>query len=86
MKMLRQILGLVLIGFMPAVGSAELIAELDFTGGGSDWSISVTDSGYPCTFELDGDVTKAGYAQNTAATASIVLMQEVFAPAGTTSN
>ena len=75
-------------GLLVSAAGAALVEALDFTGSGSAWTIEVTDPGtpspYPVTFELDGDPTKIGYTNNTTDTAAVRLLQEVFAPAGST--
>lgn len=76
------------VALVPGMASADLIAALDFTGGGSAWTTTVMDPGtpgaYPHTLELGGDPTKVGYLPNTTDTAAVRLLQEVFAPAGYT--
>jgi hypothetical protein len=78
--------GLMLSSAGPA--RAVLIEALDFTGGASNWTVTVLDAGtpgaYAPTYELDGDPTKYGYAANTTDTGAVMLTREVHAPAGFT--
>ena len=87
----RILLGVLAGGLLlSSVGSvfAVLIEALDFTGGASNWTVTVLDAGtpgpYAPTYELDGDPTKYGYAANTTDTGAIMLTREVHAPAGFT--
>jgi hypothetical protein len=85
---LREVLagGFIMASAWPA--GAVLIEALDFTGGGSAWTIQVPDPGtpnpYPATFELDGDPTKYGYENNTTDLGYVQMYQVVSAPPGST--
>jgi len=60
-----------------------LIQALDFTGGGSAWTVLDDDTGLPLVFEKDADPTKVGFDHpNTTDTAGYNLYQQISAPAG----
>ena len=84
MKKMQVIMLAMLMALVPGMASAVLVEALDFTGGGSAWTITVKDAGYPYTLELDGDTTKVGYVQNTTATGGVMMFQKVSAPVGYT--
>lgn len=74
-----------------AVLLAVEVAALDFTNGGSAWTVTELDNGLPLVFEKDGDPTKVGFAHESTfppveeqGTGNYHLMQEVFAPTGFT--
>ena len=47
------------LALAPGLASGALVEALDFTGGGSNWTVTVLDAGtpaaYPHILELDGD-------------------------------
>ncbi|QEG33420.1 PEP-CTERM sorting domain-containing protein [Bythopirellula goksoeyrii] len=82
-RMLFTLLALA-IAMAPSVSSAALVAALDFTDSGSAWTVIADDPGLPLVYELDGDPTNVGIAQDTTNSGQYRLSQEVFAPAGFT--
>jgi hypothetical protein len=86
MNKLHLLISAVGIGLMPSLGSAALVAALDFQNSGSDWTVTAVDSGFPLTYEQGGDPTKAGFGTSDpgAVTAHYRLVQQVFAPPGYT--
>ena len=85
MKKIQLIMLAMLVALVPGIASGVSIA-LDFTGGGSAWTIS-GQSGLPAyapTLELGGDPTKIAYEQNTTDAAHITMWQQVVIPVGAT--
>ena len=74
------------LGLLPTSASAALIAALDFQYSGSDWTVTTVDGGFPITYGLGGDPTKAGLGTSDpgAVTAHYRLTQVISAPAGYT--
>jgi len=79
------------ICLVPSIGSAALVAALDFTNSGSAWTVEQIDTNgnnnladeLPLTFELGGDPTNVGIA-NATGSGQYRLLQQVFAPSGYT--
>ena len=84
MRKVLLLLSAVLLASVPNMASAVLVDALDFTGGGSAWTVISFDTGLPLDWELDGDPTNVGIDNNTTASGHYRMYQEVFAPAGFT--
>jgi len=84
MNRMQLLISAVGVGLLPSLGSAALVASLDFTNNGSAWNIVANNNAAPLTFELGGDPTNVGVANITNAAGQYNLNQQVFAPAGFT--
>lgn len=84
MNKVHLLASILCLSLIPSLTSAALVAALDFTGGGSAWTLTTHDGGAPLTYELGGDPTNVGIATTTSASGHYNLSQQVFAPVGYT--
>lgn len=83
MRAICQFAFTVILFLLSGSASAVLIESLDFTNGGSAWTVVPSDTGLPLVFEKGGDPTKVGFEHpNTSGTGHYNLFREISAPAG----